>query len=424
MKFFHRKKSGGPRSSGPVAKPGSGFYPEHSGSDPLTDYPNGTGRRKTHRTSRHNLGRRREVSNRVSNRELLFLVLLVVLLAGGFIGLKIVLSRLAEPTEQEKLSWEANELRMGVAVTGDVPVFALQAGMPYEPYADSAVIGRRLDKWDLTERLVRSSETFLQRNIYDESASRLRQALAATPQNIEARKQLLMIAMQTGSFSEAIPLCIQLLDQNSRQKDVQMMLLQALKAENMHDATVLLADWILRSYPDNLEVMKAAAEARLAMGDTDEALDFFARMLERDRANKSALEGAGKIHFSQGAFKSAIPYFMELVRNSPQIDYYRALALSYAEQNEAGKAIIIIGQAASLYGESEIQAWLLEPAMDRIRDTAEFRSFADRVVGIETRKAIEKIRERETGRQAPALPAGVMEPDVPRPELQQLKPTR
>jgi tetratricopeptide (TPR) repeat protein len=162
----------------------------------------------------------------------------------------------------------------------------------------------------------------------------------------------------------------------------------------------------------------------MAQGDQEQALVFFARMLEKDRANTSALEGFGQIYLSQGAYKSAVPYYMELVRANPQIDYYHALAVCYARQNEAGKTIIIIGQAASLFGEPAIQPWLMEPALDGIRETAEFRAFADRVVGVETRKAIEKIRQREIERAEPAIPGGVEPAEKPSLQLQQLKPTR
>ena len=429
MRFFRRKKKRRSESDdrSPTGRAGGpGFYSERSGPEPLAEPSQGFNPRQTHRTSRHSLGRRRERSNRVSNKELLFIVLrallIVVLLAVGFIGLKIVLERLAEPSEKEQLVWEANELQMGMAFTNAVSALALSVGMPSELYVDTGIIERRLEKWALTEQLLRSADTYMQRNINEEAIGRLKQALASTPHNHKARKMLLLLYMQTGAFAEAIPLCVQLLDQDSQQGDVQLLLLQAMQAENMLEATVALADWMLKDQPDNLDVLRAAAEARLAQGDKEQALVFFARMLEKDRADTSALEGSGQIYWSQGAYKSAVPYYMELVRVNPQIDYYHALALCYAQQNEAGKAIIIIGQAASLFGEANIQPWLMESALDGIRETVEFRAFADRVVGIETRKAIEKIRKREIERAAPAIP-GAAEP-VARPVLQPLKPTR
>jgi len=425
MRLFRSKKSRRSKSDDrSSATPG--FYPERSGPEPLSEPSQNFSSRQTHRTSRHSLGRRREVSNRISNKELLFVVLravlIVVLLAGGFIGLKIVLERLAEPTEKEKLQWEYNELQMGVAFTNPVASLFLPAITPAELYVNTGVIGKRLEKWDLTERLLRSAETFARSDINDEAIGRLKQALASTPHNQDVRKKLLLLYMRTGAFAEAIPLCVQLLDQDSRQRDVQLLLLQALRTENMLEATTALADWMLRDQPDNLDVLRAAAEARQAKGDKEQALVFFARMLQEDRADTSALEGSGQIYFSQEAYKSALPYYMELVRINPQIDYYHALTLCYAKQNEAGKTIIIIGQAASLFGETSIQPWLREPALDGIRETVEFRAFADRVVGIEARKAIEKIRQREIEKTAPAMP-GSVEP-VPQPTLQPLKPTR
>jgi len=76
-----------------------------------------------------------------------------------------------------------------------------------------------------------------------------------------------------------------------------------------------------------------------------------------------------------------------------------------------------MGQAASLYGESVVSSWLRKDLedFDPILETVEYRSFADRLVGVETRKNIEELRHREVQEKKPLIPTEI---DIPKqPEL-------
>ncbi|MCK5845398.1 MAG: tetratricopeptide repeat protein, partial [Victivallales bacterium] len=171
-----------------------------------------------------------------------------------------------------------------------------------------------------------------------------------------------------------------------------------------------------------LEVLERAAYAQAAQGNAAKALALYEKILLNDSTHFVALLGAGFIYQQTGAWEKAIPYYMELVREDPKSEHYHSLAHCYAQQNEGGKTVIFLGQATSLYGESDVSDWLSEAEFDPVRETVEFRSFVDRVVGIETRKAIEEIRLREKEKENEGLPSGV---DLPaQPELQLLKPGR
>ena len=63
-----------------------------------------------------------------------------------------------------------------------------------------------------------------------------------------------------------------------------------------------------------------------------------------------------------------------------------------------------------IFGAAAISPWLRDAGFDPVRETVEFRSFADRVVGSETRKAIEEINKREAEKTTPVVPDDRREP--------------
>ncbi len=412
MKFFRKKevKPAGTRSQNP-APDSANFYSQHAGEAPLDEYSIDAGGRQTRRTSRHSPARIRETSNRASSWAISLLllraVLIVLLLVVGFIVLKLVLDRAAEPSEKEQQQWEATSALMEKAPAAAAA--SVKAQLPDELVINPNLIGQRLEQWTLAERHFRSAEALSRRGIDDEAIQELGQVLRASPNNRAAQQQLLNIYMRKRLYAEAVPLCIRLLDQDGLQQNLQMNLLQALQASGQTEAALLLADRILLDQPNNLTVLTVAAAGRIAQGDKDAALALFERVLANDAKNTGALEGCGRIYSDRGDYQKAVPYYLELVRMDPKPAYYQVLARCYSQQNQAGKAVVFMGQAASLFGEATVAPWLRDTVFDPVRETVEFRSFADRLVGVEARKAIEAISKREVEKAAPAIPGGGLE---------------
>ena len=189
-----------------------------------------------------------------------------------------------------------------------------------------------------------------------------------------------------------------------------MDLLQALKGSGQIAAGLVLADRMLRDMPNNQIVLSIAATGQFNQGNKAAAVALFERMLANDPKNKDALIGCATLSFEQKDYQKAAPYYLELVRLYPEPDFYLALARCYAQQNEAGKAVVFMGQAASLFGTAAVAPWLRDVTFDPVRETVEFRSLADRVVGTEARKAIEEINKHEAEKVTPvAMPGGELE---------------
>ena len=415
IKFFSKKKAPRkvpkktPRNGAGASAPEQSFYTESVGDKPLDEFSGGPGRTRD-RTSLQSPARRRETSNRTSTREIFILLfragLIVVLLAGGFVGLKLVLGRFAGPTEKEKALWEVNaELMKKGAATSPLSVEPASE-QPFVQIVDAELMENRLKMWNEAERYFRSAEALARRDFDKEAVVRLGQVLRVVPDSHSGQHLLMEIQMRSENYAQAVPLCLRLLDQDSQQWDVKMALLQALQKLNQPEACLALAHQMLEAEPNNVEVLKLAAFAHRAAGHLDKALTLFDRMLENDSRNLAALEGSGAIHQELGEWQKAISYYLELVRTQSRVEYYHELARCYARQGEGGKAVIFLGQAASLYGEPEVSSWLRKDleSFDPIRDAVEYRAFADRMLGEGDRKAIERIRKRVIHKQKPKVP--------------------
>jgi tetratricopeptide (TPR) repeat protein len=422
MKFF-RKKSSPPVQSG---KKTSGvsledqFYSRRV-EDPLLDDYFDEGRvTTTQRTSRHSPARRRESSNRASSWTLAILllrgVLIVLLLVGGFMVLKLVLGRMAVPTEKERQEWETNAARMEQQAVAKISLDPV----PQELRVSPAEVEQRLAAWEQGGQLFRSAEALSRRGINEEAAHRLEQALRVVPNNRAVQHLLSEVYMALGHAEKAAPLYIYLLDQEGPLPELQIRLLQALQESGQIEAGLVLANRILQDQPDNEFVLSVAAAGQAQLGDTDAALVMFERMLETSATNTVALSRCGEIYAGRGDYERAIPYYLELIRLNPLPDYYQVLANCYAQQNQAGQTVVSMGQAASLFGSAIVAPWLKSQGFDPVRESVEFRSFADRIIGAEQRKAIEAINKRDAEKAAPE--PGELE--LPKqPELQ-LKPNQ
>lgn len=398
MKFFGRKKN---RSQTESNKPSevleeNTFYDPKPAEAPLTAPQPRTGARTRRTASVDSPVRRRENDNRTANRDLLILMLKIVLIPlliiGGFFALKAVAELFDEPSEEEVQKSEALEVLMNNSPSG---VTSLPVESPKEMLVSRDFLADRVTRWEKAERHLRAAESLELRSINHEAVVRLKQALQFAPDNREAQRQLLELYMDAENYAEAIPLCIRLLDQDSTQWDLKISLLTALQGEEQNELCLFLSDQLLRQQPNDVNLLEVAAYSHAFMGNAEQALDLYKQILEKDPKNLLALEGLGYLYREQKEWMKVIPYYLKLLELAPQKEHYLILARSYAQIGDSGKSTVFLGQAYSLYGEPVVSSWLLKPEFDPIRETTDFRSFADMVVGAKRRAAIEAIRQRE-----------------------------
>jgi len=352
MKIFSRKKSVDEGGVAPAtsSEPDQSFYTQRAGEDPLSEFSEYG--RQTRRTSLHSPARRRETSNRAGNREIFFLLfragLIALLIAAGFLALRFVLGLLVEPSEKEKEEWAANAALMERGATAELLSPGGEDTLAQTQVITTDLIGKRLRQWAEAERQMRAAEMRERDGLDEEAILCLGKALHSIPDHRAAQRLLMKIHMRLGAYAEAIPLCVRLLDQNSRQEDVKLDLLRALQQMNLTEACLVLADQMLEKTPNDVDILQVSAFAHRVAGNADKALRLFDRILQNDTLNPEALSVSGEIYRERGEWGKAVSYYLELVRAYPDAGHYHNLARCYARQREAGKAIIFASSAESV----------------------------------------------------------------------------
>ncbi len=378
-----------------------GFYTQPAGQAPLNAFSDES-ERNTSSTSLHSPARRRENNNRAGKREILLLLfrtgLVISLLIAGFFALKFGLGKLEEPSEKDKEKWIANAEILEKATASEQQTEDVES--PTD--VTTELISKRVRRWKEAERHMRAAEMREQDGLDEEAAKRLAQVLHSAPDHYAAQKLLMEVHMRSGAYADAVYLCLRLLDQDSKRWGVKMSLLQALQRLGKAEACLSVAYPMMEKEPNNMPLLEVAASAQRIAGNDAEALALFSRILHNDRQHPVALAGSGAIYMESKEWQKALPYCLELVRSNPNLERYRTIVHCYAQMKEAGKAVIFMGQAASRYGELNVAVWLKNDTeiFDPIRETVEYRSFADRIVGADSRKASEDIRKLEEEKQA------------------------
>jgi len=393
---FKKKKRFVSRPSGMGSEPS--FYSQHPGEAPLSEEELSANRGdRTRRTSRHNLGRREGSDNRSHRAVLLLLLrtgLIIFLIAGTLFVLKKAANYLSEPSVEQKADWEAKRTVNTVV--------SLDAADAAETRVDAALLCERIESWTLADRQMRAAQDLIRHRNHDEAFRRLQRILQAAPRHNEAQRLLADLLLQRGEYEQTKPLLVSLLDKNPEDSEAAAQLLNAFVQTGDHASTLALADWL----PEKMltaDVMASVALSYMALEKYEQAQGLFKRILALDGKNITALEGLGRLRRMAEDYEGAVPYYQELIQLDSRPEYYRAVAICYAQLEEAGKAIVFMGQAFSLYGSAQVGGWLRQPEFDVVRETVEFRSLADRVVGTEQRKAIEQLRKRETEKAAAVL---------------------
>ncbi len=392
MRNEHKTRSAGRAAAGfdPLASD-SNFYSGSPSERPLYEQHNLSEAQRVRKTRRHQAvaGRRKEGIDPREKMALLAIlkagVVLVLLVIAFFLlwkGIKLY----------EESIWIENQRPEEAA-----PV--LREVVQLEEFdigdQDSRILfAERVKMWDEAERLVRSADTFMQRNNIDQAIGRCQEALRLDPFHMGALERLGRLYKAQGMHVEAINAYIRALSVDPSREDLHLGLIDLLDQRGDSDAVVFMARWYFGQHTYNADVQRHLASALYQKGEFAEAAEAFERALKDAPEDVGILEQLAKARIQLGEYDKALPSLEKLRElNFNEQTYYLLIAVCHAQLGHGLETVQTLGKAAHLFGQNTVVGWMQDPRLDPVRQDRTFQAFADRVGGEEFRKWLERVAQ-------------------------------
>ncbi len=392
MKKKHKKQRT-ERSIGgfPHISSNSDFYSASSSERPLSDHDAPSDSHSVRETDRHQAALRRP--EKMDPREKLALmailksaVLILSLVVAFFLLRKgigiyeenVWLDHAAAP--------EKSPLLQEVDLAED---FDIQDQDSREQFAE------RIELWKEAERLMRSADALLQRNIYDQAIEQCQNALRLDPAHIGALDRLARLYYTKGNYVEAINAYIRLLSVDPSRKKVQKGLIEALDAFGDHDAVKSMAEWYLEANTYDVDVQRYLANALYAREDFVAAAEAYGKVLREFPRDVQTLEKQVDAYLQVQQYEKAlVPLNTLLENNFRNPVYHKKTAICQAQLQQGYETVQTLGRAAQVFGAQMLMGFIQDPQFDPVREDRAFQAFVDRVGGKEFRQGIEEMARR------------------------------
>ncbi len=394
------------------------FYAASPTEKPLYDDGRALDSGRDHRTSRHqsSTGRREE---KMDPREKM--ALMAILKAVAMVLLLVIAFFLL----WKGIGLYEESIWLDHAKEGDVaPVlqevvlveeFDIQDQNAREKFAE------RVERWREADRLVRSADALLQRNIHDQAIVRCQDALRLDPAHMGALERLGQLHFEKENHVEAVNAYIRLLSVDPSRLEVQKKLIQALDAFGDADAVMYMAEWYLDQNMFDADIQLYLANARYTREEFTEAAEAYGQVLRNSPRDARALARQAASYMQVGQYEKALLPLEVLRQNNYRgQEYYKQIAVCNAQLLRSKESVQTLGRAAMLFETRIVLGWLQDPHFDPIRTDRAFQSFTDRVGGEEFRLMLEKMAAEQPKRQE-KIP-GLVIPTDERLDTELLKP--
>ena len=260
------------------------------------------------------------------------------------------------------------------------------------------LFAERVTVWENAERLVRSADSFTQRNNIDQAIARCQDALRVDPSHIGALERLGALYFEKGMNVESINSYLRLLGVDPSRADLQEKLIEVLGAHGDFDALIFMARWYHKQNQYDEDVQRFLANALFQTENYEEAAEAYTRVLKDAPKDVVALEQQVEAYMMLKKFEKAL-VSLELLRETNYRDkeYYHNIAICHAQLGNSVETVQTLGKAAHLFGQKVVIEWIEDPMLHPVREDRTFQAFADRVGGEEFRKWLEQVaRTMET----------------------------
>ncbi len=277
---------------------GSEFYTSNPTEAPLNDETGLSNSQRVRKTDRHQaLGGRRE--EKMDPREKL--ALLAILKLGIIIlvlGITFFMLRKGISLYEESVWLDHMDVIKQSPVLQEVVLiedFDIQDQTSREKFAE------RVELWKKADRLVRSADTLLQRNIYDQAIEQCQDALRINPTHRGALERLSRLYYIQENYVEAVNAYIRLLSIDPSRQDVQKCLIQSLDALGDDAAVKYMAEWYLDQNMFDVDIQRYLANALYSQENFKDAVLSYAKVLSQTPKDVLALErqAAAYMHLQQ-----------------------------------------------------------------------------------------------------------------------------
>lgn len=296
---------------------------------------------------------------------------------------------------------EKSPVLQEIVMTGD---FDIQNKDSREQFA------HRIELWKEADRLVRSADVLLHRNIYDQAIEQCQDALRKDPSHRGALERLGRLYYSKKDYVEAANAYIRLLSVDPSEKAVQKRLIASLDALGDHKAVIFMTEWYLSENLFDVDIQRYQAHSFYAQENLEEAVIAYDRVLLEVPSDLLVLERQAIACMQTQQYEKALVSFTKLSeKNYRNPVYYKQIVLCNAKLDYAREAVLALGRAVELFGESLVMGWIQDPQLDPIRQDRSFQAFTDRIGGKAFRFQLEKMagdieeKEKESENMEPKL---------------------
>lgn len=376
-----------------VAPSSSGFYSGGRTEAPLYDFgAKSSGVESSNNTSRHqplDSGRKQTEDPREKRALVAILkgIITIMLLGISFFVLRKGISLYEthlQIVRDEQILKSTQTLDVAVAIDD----------LDFKTIASRAQFVDRISDWREADRLVRSADVLLLRDIRGPAIVRCKEALILDPTHIGALQKLADLYFQEEQFAEAVNIDLRLLSIDPSQAAVQEKLVKALDALGDSEAVMYMAAWYQDQNLYNDDMQRYLANAYYVRGEFSEALEAYTTLLSKSPKDKQGLERQADSYMKLEQYKQAlVPLEMLRKSNFRGKNYYKQTSICNAQLNDPQTTVQVLSRAAHLFDQNLIIEWIQDPQFDVIRSDRVFQSFTDRVGGAEFRQWLETVSD-------------------------------
>ncbi len=283
----------------------------------------------------------------------------------------------------------------------------------------------RIESWKEADRLVRSADALLLRNLYDQAIAQCQDALESDPSHRGALERLGKLYYAKKDYAAAANAYIRLMSVDPSHKEIQKKLIQALDAYGDNKAVEYMARWYFDQNLYDPDVQRYLAHALYNEEEFDKAVEAYDRVLRDSPDDTVAMEQQATACMQVKQYEKALELLETLRRKDYRNPaYYKQIVICNAQLKRGKETVDTLGRAAQLFGEQMVLGLLQNPQLDPVREDPAFQGFADRVGGEEFRQWLEKMAKGiKVGKQDLPEPRKLQldVPDIQREDAELLK---